>query len=134
MYLTRRAELAEAAALISPLELPPTMRSAAAAPFPARPPPEFYGRGRHTSAASIAGSTLPPHVINLIAGNACLRQLMVRHWAETLLCIPVHAHRQQPENAPACVLACSIGCCKHHRNCRLLLQFACAMPPTGDIC
>ena len=68
MYLTRRAELAEAAALISPLELPPTMRSAAAA---SNTPPiqeEPTARGRHTSAASLAGSTLP-HVVNLNAGS-----------------------------------------------------------------
>jgi len=79
MYLTRRAELAEAAALISPLELPSTMRSATAASIP---PPileeEVTARGRHTSAASLAGST-PPHVVSLVAGTARQPQCSSKH-------------------------------------------------------
>ena len=67
MYLTRRAELAEAAALISPLELPPTMRSAGLAA-------EAAAGGRRTSLTSIAGSTLP-HIIDVIAGTAPRPQL-----------------------------------------------------------
>ena len=78
MYLTRRAELAEAAALISPLELPPTMRSAATPVSLPHPLAEPTARGRHTSAASNAGSTLAP-AINLVAGTACQRSLVNTH-------------------------------------------------------
>ena len=57
MYLTRKAELAEAAALVSPLELPLTMRAAVAA--------ETAASDTHTSFASAAGSATPPvyHVV-----------------------------------------------------------------------
>ena len=59
MYLTRKAELAEAAALVSPLELPPTMRAA---------PAEAAAADRHTSFASAAGSAAPP-VFHVKAGG-----------------------------------------------------------------
>ena len=61
MYLTRKAELAEVAALVSPLELPPTMRGAAAADAAGG------GSDRHTSFASAAGSAAPP-IFHMIAG------------------------------------------------------------------